>query len=696
MQNQLRVSVQILRGIGPKLAEKLKKLGLETIQDLVFHLPLRYVDKTRISPIGSLQPSTSAVIEGFVKASDVVFGRRRSLVCRLQDNTGVVTLRFYQFNWSQQTDLRQGAKLRCFGEIRRGSSGIELYHPEYLILKREKPIALDDKLTPIYPTGEGVSQTRIRRLCAQALAEIDNTSLSELLPIHATHEYSLLTALKFLHNPPATAGLHILAMGKHPAQRRLIREELVAHHLSLLQLRQNIQKHPAKPLIEKSTQRDEFLAQLSFKLTSAQLKVSAEISQDMAKPAPMLRLLQGDVGSGKTIVSALAALQAIANGQQVALMAPTELLSEQHRLNFENWFQPFGIKMAWLTGKVKGKARKYQLDSIADGSAKMIIGTHALFQEKVNFFSLGLSIIDEQHRFGVHQRLALRKKGVAFDDSGEPLEQLPHQLIMTATPIPRTLAMSSYADLDFSIIDELPIGRKPIETTIINSSRRADVIKRVRSACALGRQAYWVCTLIDESESIANQAAEVVASELKLLLPELDIGLVHGRLKADKKISIMNEFRDRRINLLVATTVIEVGVDIPNASLIIIENSERLGLSQLHQLRGRVGRGADRSHCVLLYNSPLSNEGKERLKMMRETNNGFKIAEKDLELRGPGEVLGIRQTGTMHFRIADLTRDAYLMSEVKILANQVMNNNPESVEHLIERWIGESKEYAQA
>ena len=696
MQNQQRLSVQNLRGVGPQLAEKLKKLGLETIQDLVFHLPLRYVDKTKISPIGSLQPFTSGLIEGVIKASDVVFGRRRSLLCRLQDNTGIVTLRFYHFNKSQLSELRRGTKLRCFGEIRRGSSGVEIYHPEYTVFKEDVPTALDDKLTPIYPTGEGVTQTRIRSVCALALTKLDDKSLSELLPTHTTNEYSLIKALKFLHNPPVNTELNILATGKHPAQRRLIREELVAHQLSLLLLRKRIQKHPAKSLVEKLNQRDNFLAQLSFKLTSAQLKVSAEISHDMSKPTPMLRLLQGDVGSGKTIVSALAALQAIANGEQAALMAPTELLSEQHRLNFENWFQPFGIKIAWLTGKLKGKARNYQLESIADGSAKMIIGTHALFQEKVNFYSLGLSIIDEQHRFGVDQRLALRKKGVTFDNSRETLKQLPHQLIMTATPIPRTLAMSSYADLDFSIIDELPTGRKPIETTVINSHRRADVIKRVASACALGRQAYWVCTLIEESESIANQAAEVVAGELKLLLPKLNIGLLHGRLRADKKINVMNKFREGEINLLVATTVIEVGVDIPNASLIIIENSERLGLSQLHQLRGRVGRGADRSHCVLLYNSPLSNEGKERLKMMRETNNGFKIAEKDLELRGPGEVLGVRQTGTMHFKIADLTRDVYLMSEVKFLAEKLINNNPELVEKLIERWISNSQEYAQA
>tara|TARA_A100001015_G_scaffold45755_2_gene50543 strand:+ start:3960 stop:6050 length:2091 start_codon:yes stop_codon:yes gene_type:complete len=696
MQNLHKVSVQNLRGVGPQLAEKLKKLRIETIQDLVFHLPLRYVDKTKISPIGSLQPLTSAVIEGTIKACDVVFGRRRSLVCKLQDNTGIVTVRFYHFTWSQQRKLRIGTKLRCFGEIRRGSSGSELYHPEYTVISDDFPIALDDKFTPVYPTGDGITQTRIRRLCALALAELDNNSLIELLPSYAVKEYSLITALKFLHNPPVTTELHILATGRHLAQRRLICEELVSHQLSLLQLRQKIQRHPATSLVEKLEQRDKFLAQLSFKLTPAQLKASAEISHDMTKPTPMLRLLQGDVGSGKTIVSALAALQAIANGQQTALMAPTELLSAQHRLNFENWFKPLGIKIAWLSGKLKGKARDYQLNSIADGSAKMVIGTHALFQEKVKFFSLGLSIIDEQHRFGVHQRLALNKKGVSSDVTGQTLKQLPHQLIMTATPIPRTLAMSLYTNLDFSVIDELPIGRKRIETTVVDSSRRAEVIKRVAAACVSGRQAYWVCTLIEESESIAIQAAEVIANELKLLLPGLDIGLVHGRLKADEKINVMNNFRDKKINLLVATTVIEVGVDIPNASLIIVENSERLGLSQLHQLRGRVGRGADQSHCVLLYNAPLSHAGKERLRMMRNTNDGFKIAEKDLELRGPGEVLGVRQTGSMHFRIADLSRDAYLMSEIKVLADQLIDNNPELVEHLIERWIGKSQEYVQA
>ena len=696
-----RVSVEALHRVGPHLATKLKKLGLYSIQDLLFHLPLRYIDRTQITPIGGIQPMTEVVIEGEVRASDIVFGRRRSLVCRIQDHSGVVTLRFFHFNRAQQERLKPGTKLRCFGEVRRGKSGVELYHPEYQTLDQANPPALEDKLTPIYPATEGITQSRIRDLCSQALERLKDQSIPELLPtdlgrgLRQELAYSLPQALRLLHNPPPGTALNLLAEGEHPAQQRLAAEELIAHNLSLLKLRQQVQQQQAPVLTEDKSAATAFLEQLPFSLTAAQCRVAAEISSDISTAIPMLRLVQGDVGSGKTVVAALAAMQAIANGHQVALMAPTEILADQHRINFEQWLRPLGIRVAYLTGKVKGKAREVQLGAIADGTAKMVIGTHALFQESVEFYDLGLSIIDEQHRFGVHQRLALRKKG--FSVEGLNLRgPAPHQLIMTATPIPRTLAMSAYADLDCSVIDELPPGRMPVETVVLSNLRRNDVIARVRASCGTGRQAYWVCTLIEESDVLEAQAAEVTSAELQLMLPELSIGLVHGRLKPREKLEIMAAFKAGEIDLLVATTVIEVGVDVPNASLMIIENSERLGLSQLHQLRGRVGRGSQSSHCVLLYSPPISGNGSARLKIMRETTDGFKIAEKDLELRGPGEVLGTRQTGDMQLHIADLQRDAYMLPQIKQLAQDLLLNHPQNVDALITRWLGQSEQYAQA
>jgi ATP-dependent DNA helicase RecG len=695
------LGVETLSGVGPDLASKLHRLGLFNLQDLLFHLPLRYIDRTQITPIGAIQPLTEVVIEGEIRASDVVFGRRRSLVCRIQDHSGVITLRFFHFNRAQQERLKPGAKLRCFGEVRRGKSGLELYHPEYQYLDTANPAQLEDTLTPIYPATEGITQSRIRDLCAQALKSLDNHRLAELIPADIDSDleqqlsYSLVDALRLLHNPPPGTALHLLAEGEHPAQQRLAVEELIAHNLSLLRLRQKVQLQQAPLLTEDSGARTKFLEQLSFTLTSAQQRVADEISADISSPVPMLRLVQGDVGSGKTVVAALAAVQAIANGKQAALMAPTEILADQHRVNFEQWLRPLGIRIAFLTGKVKGKAREMQLQAIAEGQAQMVMGTHALFQETVAFSDLGLSIIDEQHRFGVHQRLALRNKG--FSPEGPVVNgPAPHQLIMTATPIPRTLAMSAYADLDCSVIDELPPGRTPVETVVLSNLRRNDIIERVRLSCTQGRQAYWVCTLIEESDVLEAQAAEVTASELQLMLPGLEIGLIHGRLKPREKLEIMEAFKSGALNLLVATTVIEVGVDVPNASLMIIENAERLGLSQLHQLRGRVGRGSQSSHCVLLYSPPLSGNGSERLKTMRETNDGFKIAEKDLELRGPGEVLGTRQTGDMQLHIADLQRDAHMLPQVKHLAQTLLLNHPDLADQLIARWLGHSEQYAQA
>jgi ATP-dependent DNA helicase RecG len=696
-----QISIRELRGVGPQISHKLNKLGLKSIQDLVFHLPTRYIDRTKITPIGSLQPQTDVVLEGEIRASEVVFGRRRSLVCKLQDGTGTTVLRFFHFSRAQQERLKTGAKLRCFGEVRPGRFGLEVYHPEYQHLDGANPPDLEETLTPIYPLTEGISQTRIRDLCSQALKALATQGIPELLPeslkkqFNAELSYSLIDALQLIHSPPPGFELHRLATGEHPAQQRLAAEELIAHNLSLLKMRQKVQAQSATSLPYNPEVISHFLKQLPFKPTGAQQRVSDEISSDMNNPFPMLRLVQGDVGSGKTLVAAMAALQAIANGKQAALMAPTEILAEQHRINFEQWFKTMNISVAWLTSKVKGKAREVQLQRIADGSAQMVIGTHALFQEAVMFKDLGLSIIDEQHRFGVHQRLALRNKGFGNNQSMQD-SLAPHQLIMTATPIPRTLAMSAYADLDCSVIDELPPGRTPVETAVLSNLRRNDIIERVRASCIEGRQAYWVCTLIEESDVLEAQAAEVTANELQLMLPELSIGLVHGRLKPREKLAIMDAFKTGEINLLVATTVIEVGVDVPNASLMIIENAERLGLSQLHQLRGRVGRGSAQSHCVLVYSAPLSANGSERLKIMRETNDGFIIAEKDLELRGPGELLGTRQTGDMQLQIADLQRDAHLLPQIKQGAMYLIKQHPATVDPLINRWLGNNQQYTQA
>ena len=687
-----QIPVTQLKGVGVQLANKLAKLGIQTIQDVLFHLPLRYMDRTRITPIGSAQPNTEIVIEGEIRGCDLAFGRRRSLMCRLQDNTGIITLRFFHFSNAQRQNLTTGSHIRCYGEVKRGSSGLEIYHPEYQFIDQQQPQPLQQYLTAVYPATEGISQQRLRSIASQAFGLMKQHSLTELLP-KELQQSSLTEAIEFIHQPPKTAAVDQLANGDHPAQQRLAFEELLAHHLSLLQLRKNIQEHGAPALKCSKNGDDEkvraqFLNSLAFQLTDAQLRVSHEILNDLLKPVPMLRLVQGDVGSGKTVVAALAALQCVAAGKQAAIMAPTEILAEQHRNSFQAWLEPLGIQLAWLTGKVKGKARERQLSMIKDGSAQIVIGTHALFQEEVEFHDLALTIIDEQHRFGVHQRLALKEKG------RDP-NQVPHQLIMTATPIPRTLAMSAYADLDCSTIDELPPGRSPVNTVVIANQRRPEIIERVRAACASGRQAYWVCTLIEESDVLEAQAAEATADELHLLLPELEIGLIHGRLKPGEKAATMEAFKSGQLQLLVATTVIEVGVDVSNASLMVIENPERLGLAQLHQLRGRVGRGQQESHCVLLYSTPLSQHSTERLSIMRQTTDGFKIAEMDLKLRGPGEVLGTRQTGEMELRIADLQRDAHLLPKIKTTAETILAEYPVQAEAIIRRWLGGSERYGQ-
>lgn len=684
------VPVTALKGVGAALAEKLAKVGLETLQDVLFHLPLRYQDRTRITPIGALRPGQDAVVEGTVAGADVVMGRRRSLLVRLQDGSGTLSLRFFHFSQAQKEALKRGTSLRCYGEIRPGATGLEIYHPEYRAQTGDEPAPVEQTLTPIYPSTEGLTQQRLRQLSGQALARLGPNSLPDWLPPEIAREYGLgplEAAIRYLHRPPPDADLEELAEGHHWAQHRLAFEELLTHQLSLQRLREQVRRQSSPALPPASRLPAQFLANLGFAPTGAQKRVGSEIAFDLAQHEPMLRLVQGDVGAGKTVVAAMAALQAIEAGYQVALMAPTEILAEQHFLNFTRWFAPLGIDVAWLAGKLKGKARAAALEQIQAG-APMVVGTHALFQEEVRFARLALAIIDEQHRFGVQQRLALRQKGVDG-------RLCPHQLIMTATPIPRTLAMSAYADLDTSILDELPPGRTPVNTLVIAESRRMEVIERVRAGCREGRQAYWVCTLIEESEELTCQAAETTFEELTSALDELKVGLVHGRMKPAEKAAVMDRFKQGELQLLVATTVIEVGVDVPNASLMVIENPERLGLAQLHQLRGRVGRGSTASHCVLLYHTPLSQLGRERLAIMRETNDGFVIAEKDLELRGPGELLGTRQTGLLQFKVADLMRDAELLPQVRDAAQTLLERWPDHVSPLVSRWLRHGQHYGQ-
>ncbi|EHD23717.1 MULTISPECIES: ATP-dependent DNA helicase RecG [Brenneria] len=680
-----------LAGVGASQAAKLARLGLETVQDLLLHLPSRYEDRTRLYAIGDLLPGMYATVEGEVLHHDVTFGRRRMLTCQISDGSGLLTMRFFNFNAAMKNSLAPGQRVTAYGEIKRGKIGAEIIHPEYRIQGDTPQIEPQETLTPVYPATEGVRQATLRKLTDQALALLDANPIDELLPEELGRSLiSLPEALHILHRPPPDVQLGELEQGKHPAQQRLIMEELLAHNLSMLAVRAGAQSYRALPLAANDALKRRLLSALPFSPTRAQQRVAGEIEADMAKNFPMMRLVQGDVGSGKTLVAALAALRAIANGKQVALMAPTELLAEQHAHNFRQWFEPLGIAVGWLAGKQKGKAREAQQDAIAGGRVAMVVGTHAIFQQQVKFNGLALVIIDEQHRFGVHQRLALWEKG---EEQGFH----PHQLIMTATPIPRTLAMTAYADLDTSVIDELPPGRTPVTTVAIPDSRRNDVIQRVDNACRQeGRQAYWVCTLIEESDLLEAQAAEATCQELQAALPDISVGLVHGRMKAQEKQAVMQAFKQGDLQLLVATTVIEVGVDVPNASLMIIENPERLGLAQLHQLRGRVGRGAVASHCVLLYKTPLSKTAQKRLQVLRDSNDGFVIAQRDLEIRGPGELLGTRQTGNAEFKVADLLRDQALIPQVQRVARHLHQRYPDHAKALIERWLPERTRYTNA
>lgn len=684
--------VSTLPGVGPALAETLGKLGLERVQDLWFHLPLRYEDRTQLEAIADLRVGERAQVEGVVEAVERGFSYRPQLKVAISDGSHeTLVLRFFHFHRAQAEQLKPGARLLVYGEVRHGTQGLEMVHPQYQRLLDDASPVMEERLTPVYPTTEGLGPKRLAGVIAKALAVLPSDRQLELIPPElgaAQGLTSLREALLYVHRPPADAHLGQLMLGRHPAQQRLAFEELLTQHLSLKRMRAAVKRRRAPALGGGGALRQRLLESLPFALTGAQRRVSDDVAADLARKHPMLRLVQGDVGSGKTVVAALAALAAVEAGYQVALMAPTELLAEQHLRSFRHWLDPLGVEVEWLAGKVTGKARQRALERVAAGAA-VVIGTHALMQEGVGFARLGLVIVDEQHRFGVQQRLSLRDKGLEGD-------QVPHQLVLTATPIPRTLAMSAYADLDVSSIDELPPGRTPVQTIAISNARRAEVIERIHSACREGRQVYWVCTLIEESEQLRAQAAEVAYAELSAALQDCKVGLIHGRMKPKEKQAVMDAFKQGALAVLVATTVIEVGVDVPNASLMVIENSERLGLAQLHQLRGRVGRGAVASNCVLLYQPPLGALAKERLQVMRDTNDGFRIAEKDLELRGPGEVLGTRQTGQLSFRIADLSRDAHLLPAVQAVGASMLRDYPGQAERLIQRWIGGAARYAHA
>ncbi|ATZ66277.1 ATP-dependent DNA helicase RecG [Acinetobacter haemolyticus] len=677
-------SVQQLQGVGAAAATLLEKLHIFSTDDLLFHLPRDYEDRSTIIPMNQLMVGRSYLLEGEVRSIDFPPGKKKSLAALLQDDFGKVTLRFYHIYKGLTDRIQVGNRLRIFGEVRVGARGLELYHPEIQVILQHTPLP-KTQLTAIYPSTEGLTQPKLREYVRQALAH-HSDDLAELLPSKYSNGYELKQALHYIHEPPIDANMVQLNQGSHPAQQRLIFEELVAHQISLLTRRAYIRQIAAPQFTSSKVLAKQLLEALPFQMTNAQKRVSKEILQDLKQQQPMLRLVQGDVGAGKTLVAAIAACHALEAEWQVALMAPTEILAEQHYLNFKRWFEPLGIDVAWLSGKQKGKARTQAEQHIREGHSQLIVGTHALFQDNVAFSKLGLVIIDEQHRFGVDQRLALRNKGAD--------QFTPHQLVMTATPIPRTLAMSAYGDLDTSVIDELPPGRTPIQTVTIPLDRREEVLQRIAQNCREGKQAYWVCTLVEQSETLDAQAAEATYQEIKERFPDLNVGLVHGKMKADEKQAVMQAFKDNQLQLLIATTVIEVGVDVPNASIMVIENAERLGLSQLHQLRGRVGRGATASFCALLYKTPLSQNGQERLSILRESNDGFVIAEKDLEIRGPGELLGTKQTGDMGFRVARLERDDHLLTQAHYVAEQILKDYPQHAEGLLKRWLPEAPRYA--
>jgi ATP-dependent DNA helicase RecG len=687
----LKQSVACLTGVGSHTVSRLHKLGIRIIQDLIFYLPFRYEDRTSIHPIGALTVGMTALICGKVELTDILPKGRKSLVCRISDGTGFIYLKFFHYTANQFNSLSTGTWLSCFAEVRQGYAGLEMVHPEYRIIADPDSYVPESHLTPVYSLTEGLSQMTLRKVVKQALKDVE--LLEDWIPAHILQQYQfppLLEAIQTLHAPNEAVSMQALQDGSLPALKRLAFEELLAHYLSLKKLKYQVKVWQAPQFTSPDliSSKSHFIQSLPFKLTGAQQRVIAEIEADCQASHPMMRLVQGDVGSGKTVVSAYAAMLALTAGYQVAVMAPTELLAEQHYRNFSAWFENFQTQVVYLTGQAKGKQRAATLQALADGSAGIAIGTHALFQESVQFHRLGLIIIDEQHRFGVHQRMALRAKG-------QQAGLRPHQLVMTATPIPRTLAMLQYSDLDISIIDELPPNRKPVVTSVIPAEKRDGVIDRINHWVDKKRQGYWVCTLIEESEVLQCEAAEKTAEQLTQALPNVRVALVHGRMKSSEKDAIMQAFKKHEIDLLVATTVIEVGVDVPNAGLMIIENPERLGLAQLHQLRGRVGRGEGDSYCLLMYQSPLSETARQRLGILRDSSDGFVIAEKDLQLRGPGDVMGTRQTGQIHFKVADLARDADLLDTIQQVGEQFFIEAPHAIQPLCDRWLGVSTDYAE-
>jgi len=690
--NNKKHPIQNIRGVGPKIAESLSNLGIYQVEDAVFHLPYRYEDRTNLTPIGDAPFETPLLIEGEIVKSTVVFRGRRMLITEIYDGTGRLTMRMFHFAFAQHKNLKEGCKIRCFGTIRHGPKGKEMIHPQYQVFSEGDEIEIEDHLTPIYPSTSNLQQGRIRKMIQESILYCQkNSLLKENWETEDEGSFKdLLSALTFIHNPPTETSLELLSLGQHPAQRKLIKEELVAHILcsGMLKRETELRKSPLMQLA--STHEDIFIDSLGFVLTNAQTRVWNEIKQDFNKETPMRRLLQGDVGSGKTVIAALATLQASHNDLQTAFMCPTEILAEQHYENLTKWFVVLGIKVDLLLGSTKAKDRKRILSDLQTGKTQVLIGTHALFQKDVVFKSVGLTIIDEQHRFGVHQRFTLLEKG------GDK-EKSPHQLIMTATPIPRTLSMTVYGALDTSIIDELPPGRRPVETTSRPNSMRNKVIKRIEEVCLEGQRVYWVCTLIEDSDELEAQAAEELFKEISNEIPKVKTGLVHGRLKKEEKDRVINRFRQGDIQLLVCTTVIEVGVDVPEATLMIIENPERLGLAQLHQLRGRVGRKADTdSHCLLLFREPLADLAKERISTMESTNDGFVIAEKDLELRGGGDIHGLRQSGLMNLKIANPIRDSDLLESAQQEALLIAKTNELQARSLIHRWIGSRLDYSDS
>jgi len=673
-------------GLSKATLEKLAKLGIQRESDLVLHLPLRYDDETHLYRISEAPHGATVLVEGTVTDNAIKYRPKRQLVCTVEDDSGVLVMRFLNFYMSQVRQLAPGTRVRLFGEIRQGFFGAEMVHPKYRVVRGDMPVSAT--LTPVYPTTSGLSQANLQRMVREALAASD---LSDTLPAELLGKLKLPVfgdCVNFLHHPPPAAEQAALQDRSHPAWRRVKFDELLAQQLSMRIHYDRRKTASAPPLPPRDKLTRALLAQLPFELTRAQLKAAAEIRADLARRHPMQRLLQGDVGSGKTIVAALAALQALENGFQVAIMAPTEILGEQHFNKFTGWLSALGVSVVWLAGNLARKQKRETLARVAAGEAQIAIGTHALFQDEVGFSNLGLAIVDEQHHFGVRQRLALRLKGTKPGAAAQP-----HQLMLSATPIPRTLAMSYYADLDVSVIDEMPPGRSPVATRLVSDARRDEVIQRVRDACIDGSQAYWVCPLIEESEALQLQTALDTYERLVATFPELRVGLVHGRLAAADKAAVMQSFTGGAIQLLVATTVIEVGVDVPNATLMVIENAERMGLAQLHQLRGRVGRGAGKSTCILLYQNPLSQLARERLKIIYENNDGFEIARHDLRLRGPGELLGARQSGVPMLRFADLDADLDLLEAARTAAQQILRDQPGIAERHLQRWLGGRQHY---